>query len=399
MIPATPLHLSVYTGQILLGGLDTRSLPLRQLRRHFAILPQSAFVFAGSIRSNLDPWGLHPDHQLETALRDVKLWPVLLDCVEQWHSSNHLQPLDKEPQHLVIDVLAQPLLQQHRQQQQQDSGNASVLDVQLAGGCSIGSAGQGAAGEVVGDSKGSVPGPGPFAEAAAGNLSAPQVQLSAGQQQLLCLARLLLQIRSSTCEHQTQPNSLPGRGRSEQQSVPESINNVHQAWHTHDRDTPIHHHRHTNQNTAYGVLQTGSEREHDVCKVVLLDEITAHVDPATARIMQEVLHRVLKKGLPGGQGELLTGGGYGQSAVTSERGVGLRHVCASPADRSEDASRGEREGVGRLAVLQVAHNLSAIAECDQVLVMSGGVVIEAGCPTYLMKSGGQFSQLAKLGRC
>ncbi|MEW5300197.1 MAG: hypothetical protein WDW36_003143 [Sanguina aurantia] len=393
------------SGQILLGGVDTRSVPLRQLRRHFAILPQSAFVFAGSMRSNLDPWGLHPDRELETALRDVRLWPVLLDCVEQWHSSSHLQPPDEKPPHSVIDVLAQPLLQQHRrqqqQQQQQDRGRASVLDVQLAGGCGVGSAGKGAAGGGDGDSKDprSVLGPGPCGGAAAGHVSAPQVQLSAGQQQLLCLARLLLQIRSSTREHQARANPLPGRGSPERHGVPGRFNNLHQARRTRDRDPPIRHHRHTHPNTAGGALQTGSERERGVCKVVLLDEITAHVDPATARVMREVLHRVLEIGSPGVPGELLAGGGYGRSAVTSERGVGVRHVCASPADRSEDAAWGGREGGGRLAVLQVAHNLSAIAEYDQVLVMSGGVVVEAGCPRELMNSGGQFSQLAELARC
>ncbi|MEW5311310.1 MAG: hypothetical protein WDW38_003037 [Sanguina aurantia] len=379
------------SGQILLGGVDTRSVPLRQLRRHFAILPQSAFVFAGSMRSNLDPWGLHPDRELETALRDVRLWPVLLDCVEQWHSSSHLQPPDEKPPHSVIDVLAQPLLQQHRRQQQQqqkqDRGRASVLDVQLAGGCSIGSAGRVQQEGVTGTAK------------TPGNVSAPQVQLSAGQQQLLCLARLLLQIRSSTREHQARANPLPGRGSPERHGVPGRFNNLHQARRTRDRDPPIRHHRHTHPNTAGGALQTGSERERGVCKVVLLDEITAHVDPATARVMREVLHRVLEIGSPGVPGELLAGGGYGRSAVTSERGVGVRHVCASPADRSEDAAWGGREGGGRLAVLQVAHNLSAIAEYDQVLVMSGGVVVEAGCPRELMNSGGQFSQLAELARC
>jgi ATP-binding cassette subfamily B protein len=40
-------------GQVLVGGVDVREWELRALRRHVGLVPQEAFLFAGSIRENL----------------------------------------------------------------------------------------------------------------------------------------------------------------------------------------------------------------------------------------------------------------------------------------------------------------------------------------------------------
>jgi len=40
-------------GQVLVGGVDVREWDLRALRRHVGLVPQEAFLFAGSIRENL----------------------------------------------------------------------------------------------------------------------------------------------------------------------------------------------------------------------------------------------------------------------------------------------------------------------------------------------------------
>ncbi|KAK9149846.1 hypothetical protein Scep_008603 [Stephania cephalantha] len=58
-------------GFIFVDGLDVTHIPVRDLRSHFAVVPQMPFLFEGSLRDNLDPYG---------ALRDAKIWEVLEKC-------------------------------------------------------------------------------------------------------------------------------------------------------------------------------------------------------------------------------------------------------------------------------------------------------------------------------
>ncbi|KAK9141507.1 hypothetical protein Syun_010907 [Stephania yunnanensis] len=58
-------------GFIFVDGLDVTHIPVRDLRSHFAVVPQMPFLFEGSLRDNLDPCG---------ALRDAKIWEVLEKC-------------------------------------------------------------------------------------------------------------------------------------------------------------------------------------------------------------------------------------------------------------------------------------------------------------------------------
>ncbi len=52
-----------------------------------------------------------------------------------------------------------------------------------------------------------------------------------------------------------------------------------------------------------------------------------------------------------------------------------------------------------VAVLQVAHSLSAVAAYDRVLLMEGGHIVEAGPPGQLLSQGGsRFAALAALAR-
>ncbi len=51
-------------GSILLDGVDTASLGFQTLRRAFSIIPQAPFIFAGTIRRNLDPFHEFPDASL-----------------------------------------------------------------------------------------------------------------------------------------------------------------------------------------------------------------------------------------------------------------------------------------------------------------------------------------------
>ena len=42
-------------GRILLGGVDVSSMPLERLRSTLAVIPQDPFLFAGTVRTNLNP--------------------------------------------------------------------------------------------------------------------------------------------------------------------------------------------------------------------------------------------------------------------------------------------------------------------------------------------------------
>ncbi|OJJ83074.1 putative ABC bile acid transporter [Aspergillus glaucus CBS 516.65] len=60
-------------GRIAIDGVDTGAIGLRDLREAITIVPQDPTLFTGTIRSNLDPFGLFTDEQVFTALRRVHL--------------------------------------------------------------------------------------------------------------------------------------------------------------------------------------------------------------------------------------------------------------------------------------------------------------------------------------
>lgn len=56
-------------GAILIDGMDISSLGLHELRRHISVIPQSPFLFRGTVRENLDPF--------DESKEDSRYWRAL----------------------------------------------------------------------------------------------------------------------------------------------------------------------------------------------------------------------------------------------------------------------------------------------------------------------------------
>jgi ABC-type multidrug transport system fused ATPase/permease subunit len=68
----------VHRGDITIGGVSIYALPIDRARRHFAVIPQDPYLFAGSLQSALDPYGRHSEEACTAALSTVAL-PLSLE--------------------------------------------------------------------------------------------------------------------------------------------------------------------------------------------------------------------------------------------------------------------------------------------------------------------------------
>ncbi|BGP17639.1 hypothetical protein JCM10213_001291 [Rhodosporidiobolus nylandii] len=87
-------------GKIEIDGVDIRSLGLTHLRERLALIPQEPLLFKGTIRSNLDPFGVFDDVRLNDALR--RSW--LIGSAEGSSSTrfNLETPIDDEGANLSL---------------------------------------------------------------------------------------------------------------------------------------------------------------------------------------------------------------------------------------------------------------------------------------------------------
>ncbi|KAI5288946.1 hypothetical protein KEM52_000971 [Ascosphaera acerosa] len=65
--------LETEAGKIMIDGIDISTIGLHDLRERITIVPQDPTLFTGTIRSNLDMFGLFTDAEIFTALRKVHL--------------------------------------------------------------------------------------------------------------------------------------------------------------------------------------------------------------------------------------------------------------------------------------------------------------------------------------
>lgn len=66
-------RLAPIEGSILVDGVDTKNVKLKELRKKISIIPQEPILFSASIRYNLDPFNEFEDGKLWEALDEVEL--------------------------------------------------------------------------------------------------------------------------------------------------------------------------------------------------------------------------------------------------------------------------------------------------------------------------------------
>ncbi|CAG2170433.1 unnamed protein product, partial [Oppiella nova] len=72
-------RMSPPTGDIIIDGLNTSTISLRDLRNKLSIIPQDPVLFAGSVRRNIDPFNNHTDKRLWEVLEEVRLKDAVID--------------------------------------------------------------------------------------------------------------------------------------------------------------------------------------------------------------------------------------------------------------------------------------------------------------------------------
>jgi ATP-binding cassette subfamily C (CFTR/MRP) protein 4 len=73
-------------GQIVIDGIDTKTIGLHDLRQKISIIPQDPVVFTGPVRRNLDPFREFSDDHIWNALEEVQLKNAVIDLPGQLDS-------------------------------------------------------------------------------------------------------------------------------------------------------------------------------------------------------------------------------------------------------------------------------------------------------------------------
>ncbi|XP_066541227.1 cystic fibrosis transmembrane conductance regulator isoform X2 [Hoplias malabaricus] len=71
------LRLTYMDGDMGIDGVSFSNVPLQRWRKAFGVVPQKVFIFTGTFRMNMDPYGCHSDEELWSVAEEVGLKSVI----------------------------------------------------------------------------------------------------------------------------------------------------------------------------------------------------------------------------------------------------------------------------------------------------------------------------------
>lgn len=157
-------------GKIIIDGINITSIGVNDLRSRLTFIPQDAALFSGTIRDNLDPFGDYSDLECLDALRRVQMVTDNAYGTQRASRAPSVRVLEREE----TDVTAVD--------SPEASGSGSASPSRAPSESTI----------VTGDGFGDGKGTGPTKISLSTDVSAGGLNFSAGQRQLIAMARAML---------------------------------------------------------------------------------------------------------------------------------------------------------------------------------------------------------------